>query len=286
MTTHIFTALLCSLLWAGTAIAVKLMGPGIPSPIFVFTRYLFAALFLLPFISYKSFIKSRQHTPIFIALGLCTITTFSCFFLALQHTAATTVSLILALQPILTLLTMAIIARKLPRPREAFSFMLAFAGVVIVITKGGMSANLFTARIGELYALGAVAALVAYSLIIKHIATHFTATVSTFMTCLYGLMFMLPFVLNGEALGAAQAVTLTNWGLLAYVGVIGTALAFLLYTRAVTNLGPATSSMIAYSCMPLFVFVLAFFILGDPITYEQIVGGLLVVSALIVGLRK
>ncbi len=284
---YVFQALACSLLWAGVTIASKLLAGKIPSFAFAFLRYGIAALCLLPFV----FIKKEHETvkkrdlPTLFFLGFMLVFLFNAlFFTALSYSSATSLSLIGATNPIMTMIASAIVFQHIPNRHQLFAFLLSFLGTALVITKGHMGLSVITGSIGELIMLVAVVCQVMYTMALKKVSSHYSPLFLSFATSLTGIFFVFPFIANKEFVAAVSNLSTTQWSLLLYISCIGTAFAIILFSTAIKHMGPARTSLTMFSSMPLFVFMLSYFFLGETITVWQVVGGLLVISSLVVGL--
>ena len=71
------------------------------------------------------------------------------------------------------------------------------------------------------------------------------------------------------------------WGLLVYVGVIGTGLTYGLWTAALTRLSAASVAVFQYA-IPFFAVILSVLILGDHVTLPLILGGIGIVAGIAV----
>lgn len=260
----------------------------IPSFAFAFLRYGLASLCLLPFVlmrKEKEPLKVR-YLPILMFLGFTLVLVFNAlFFNALYYSSATSVSLIGATNPILTMLVSALVFRHIPNRYQLLAFMLSFAGAALVITEGRMGFEVLKGSIGEFLMLLGVFCQIMYTMALKKISTHFSPLFLSFATLISGILFVLPFVANKEFVHVVMNLTAGQWGILAFISCLGTALAIYLYSIAIKHMGPARTSLTVFSSMPVFVFILAFLILGEKISIWQMLGGILVVSSLVVGLR-
>lgn len=284
---YTLAALGTSLLWAGVTIAGKMLAGTIPSFAFAFLRYGLSSLALLPFVLIrpKEKIKMRD-LPVILFLGFSLVLMFNAlYFIALYYASATSVALIGATNPILTMIISAIIYRHVPNRYQLFAFLLSFIGAALVITQGKTGYAILEGSIGELLTLAAVLCHIMYTLALKKISAHYSPLFLTFTTGISGMLFVLPFIANREFGSVTITLTSFQWFLLAYIGIFGTALAIYLYSVAVKHMGPARTSLISWSAMPVFVMGLAYILLGETITLWQALGGLLVISSLIIGLR-
>lgn len=85
---------------------------------------------------------------------------------------------------------------------------------------------------------------------------------------------------------ARQDYPLLQWGLIVYVAVLGTLIPFALYFEGI-NLIRSTRASITATLEPISAAMISFFVLGETLEPLQILGGALVIGAIILlQLRK
>ncbi len=285
---NVMVALLCSLLWAGVTIGSKMLSGALPFFAFAFLRYSLAALCLLPILLMrkdKEELKVR-YLPTLMFLGFTLVFLFNAlFFNALYYSSATSVALIGATNPILTMLVSAVVFRHIPNRYQLLAFMLSFAGAALVITEGKMGVAVLMGSVGDFLMLLGVLCQILYTMALNRVSVHFSPLFLSFATIVSGVLFVFPFIISKEFVHVVTHLTVGQWGIFAFISCLGTALAIYLYSYAIKHMGPARTSLIVFSSMPVFVFLLAFLILGESISVWQLLGGILVVSSLVIGLR-
>lgn len=281
-------ALICSLLWSAVTIGSKLLAGALPSFAYAFLRFGLAAVCLIPFMLMKKEKETLKagYLPMLMFLGFSLVLMVNVlFFNALYYSSATSVSLILATNPILTMLVTAIFYRHIPHKYQLLAFMLSFSGAVLVITEGKMGFEVLKGGMGEMLMLIGVFFQVFYALALKKVSVQFSPLFLSFATMISGILFVFPFVANKECVEILMNLSVQQWGIMAFISSLGTAWPLYLYSASIADMGPAKTSLIIFSSMPVFVSILAYFILGEAISIWQLMGGALVVSSLIIGLR-
>ena len=92
------------------------------------------------------------------------------------------------------------------------------------------------------------------------------------------LVFLIGTPARGEL---TLAVTPAAWGAAIGTGVFSTALALLLFLRGLATLGPVRTSIVS-TVEPVFAALLAAVMVGQPITLPMVVGGTLIMGAVVV----
>jgi drug/metabolite transporter (DMT)-like permease len=77
------------------------------------------------------------------------------------------------------------------------------------------------------------------------------------------------------------SLTPAAWGAATTTGVFSTALALLLFLRGLTTLGPVRTSIVS-TVEPIFAASLAAAVLSQPVTLPMVVGGTLIMAAVVV----
>lgn len=193
-------------------------------------------------------------------------------YAALDTTSPVNASVISAINPAIIALAAVVVLGERIRRGGVLGIAISFIGVVIVVLLGGSGglANVSVAP-GDLLILGAILAWTAYVIISRRIQTP-PITATTVQVGMSAVM-LAPVM----AIVGIQATPSTEgWVGLAIIIVFPSALAYLLWNVAVTQLGPSRTGVFL-NLLPVFTAIIAV-ALGDAITVWQIVGGLVVLA--------
>lgn len=193
-------------------------------------------------------------------------------YAALDTTSAVNASVISAINPAIIALAAVVVLGERIRRGGVLGIAISFVGVVIVVLLGGPAgAAGVTVAIGDLLIIGAILAWTAYVIISRRIQTP-PITATTVQVGLSALMLAPVMAIVGVQ---AQPSTEGWWGL-AIIIVFPSALAYLLWNVAVTQLGPSRTGVFL-NLLPVFTAVIAV-ALGDALTIWQVIGGLIVLA--------
>jgi drug/metabolite transporter (DMT)-like permease len=225
-------------------------------------------------------LRALVRRDVAIALGLGAVgyaAQAGCFFAALERIDASLLSLMLYTFPAMV----AVAAIALGRERaDATRFgALALASVVLVLV-------LASARPGALDPLGAGLALGAatiyttYILVSQGIAGRAGPTLLSALVCTGAAVTL---TVGSAVLGDLRpgAVDPAGWGWLAGIAVVSTVAAVSLFFAGLKRVGPTTASILS-TVEPVVTVVLAFLVFGELLGSLQLVGGALVVAAVVV----
>jgi drug/metabolite transporter (DMT)-like permease len=195
----------------------------------------------------------------------------------LTTVAAGRASLIIALNPVATLAGSALFFGERLSARKAAGLALALTGATLVIGRGDPLALLRgSVGAGEGLILGAVLSFAAFTLITKRIIAGMSALAATTYASITGtLLLALSLLVTGDAF--VPDASLAAWAALVFLGVAGTAIAFVWYSEGVRFLGPSRA-IVYTNLVPVAAVVLAWLLLGETLDTSAFAGGALVVA--------
>lgn len=277
-------------IWGGTFIAGRVLALALPATVGSLLRFLVASTALLLAawtIEGRLPRLDRRQLLATLALGATGIFAYNLFFLgALGRLPASRASLIVALNPVVTITAAAWLLDERLSGLRWLGVAAALAGVWIVISRGDPLGPVTGAiGAGELMMFGAVCAWAAYTLIGRTVLGDLTPLAASAYASLFGTAMLaivaLPDlwrlgwqVLSGEVVAAVL-----------YLGVLGTGVAFVWYYRAVKELGPART-VIFNNLVPVFGATFGVLLLGEPLSMSMLVGGAIAVAGVMLVARS
>ncbi|WP_432719947.1 DMT family transporter [Jeongeupia wiesaeckerbachi] len=279
---------LVSMIWGGTFVAGRYLADGAP-PLFVSSiRFWLASAALAIFLGMKQQplvrINMRQFVQL-LALGFFGIFAYNlCFFYGLHYISASRASLIVALNPaVMALIAYTFFNEKLSVLKIISIALCLFGAAMIIISKQApMQGATADSGYGDMLLLGCVISWGIYSVFSKNLS----ASIGALHAVSYSIWF-------GTAMLTAMAVATGQFsysmliGLrlpaivsLAYLGIIGSALAYILYYDCIQKIG-ATRSGVFIALNPLTAVFLGTVILDESLTVPMFIGGGLVIVGII-----
>ena len=274
-----------ALLWGGTFIAGRLLATDLPPFTAASGRFAVAAILLwllarlleggLPRLSHRQMLSTAL-------LGCSGIFLYNlCFFSALADMPASRTALFVALNPALTALAAALLLRERLATRQWGGIALALAGAWIIISRGEPVAAIHDlARAfgrGELMMLGAVTSWAAYTLVGRLALAGLSPVAATCYATFWGLGMLLAGAASEWTQWSAAQVSLTHMAAIAYLGALGTVVAFVWYYQGVRQLGPARTAVFN-NLVPVCGVGLGALMLGEPVTAAMAGGGALAIA--------
>ena len=212
-----------------------------------------------------------------VLLGLCGIFFYNlCFFYGLHYINASRASLIVALNPaVIGLASWLLFKERLGRAKWlGIGLCLLGAAMVIVSRNPNLMQGARNAWVGDLLILGCVMAWGAYSLLSRELNQTLGPVQTVTWSVLWGtLMLTLATLATGRlTLQGFSALQLAQWYSLLYLGVLGSALAYIGYYDGIRRIG-ATRSGVFIALNPLTAVICGALLLDEALTVPMLAGG-------------
>jgi drug/metabolite transporter (DMT)-like permease len=280
------------LLWT-VNIVVTRRAPGVVSPhVLALGRWTIAGLILAALggrelWAHRAYVWQQRWR--YIVLGACGMWICGAWvYLAGQSTVAMNISLIYASSPVLIAVGSVLWLGERLSKRQVLGVILAMAGVVHVVVKGEW-AHLSQVQLvpGDLWIVGASISWAAYALLQKRWPTPMGSTAQLAAICMGGVAVLIPFAVWELCQASTPAVGPQAWWLMLVVALLPGVGAYWIYGWTQKILGASRVAMTLY-LGPLYTAVVAWLLLGEPMGWHHLVGGVFILSGvgLVMAARK
>ena len=261
-------------------VAAKYTGGAFNSIQLTFLRFLIGGLMLLPFAI--SDLKKRGHSltagdlGYLLFLGVISISiSMTLLQVSMIGINANLAAIIICTNPLFTMIFAHFVADDPFTKRKAVVLLLMLIGLVIVANP----AEVLSGGIDPLYLGCAVVAAVTFGLYTaygKRRIASIGGMAQNAFSFLFGCAVLLPVMLIADIpiFGGISAQTLP---VLLYLGIFVTGLGYYFYMKPIELGGPSVAS-IAFFLKPVIAPILAFIVLGEPITANLIAGVLFILA--------
>ncbi len=276
-------------LWGGTFIATRVLARIMPHLTAATLRFVVAVALLLVVAKRMGGLPrlTRAQAASTFVLGFTGAFLYNvCFFGALELLPASRTALIVALNPIVTAVVMAMVLRERIAAIRWIGIAVALVGSAVVITRGDLGAALSqSVGRGELLMFGGVCAWAAYTIIGQYTLRELSPVVATTYASMWGGL-----MLAIGALFELREVDLAvlGWqaiGAIVYLGAFGTVIAFIWYYQAVQTIGPARTAVFN-NLVPVFAVTFGVLLLGEQLLPSMLVGGAMVIVGVMLTNRR
>lgn len=189
------------------------------------------------------------------------------YLTAISYSNAGTATVLQNLNPVMIMILVCIVGRKLPCKIETLCIVLAVSGTFLIATHGNLN-TLSISPEGLFWGISCAIGAVFYSLIPGNLTSKYGSMVVTgYAMLIGGISFAL---ISGYWKLIVNFDMGTILGVLA-ITVIGTAMAYTLYLKGVSEIGPVKASMLA-GIEPVAATLFSFLWMGTKFTVIDIVG--------------
>lgn len=252
-------------------------------------RWTIASTVFLPFVwkdikANLSLIKEKWKE--FLLLALTGIAGFNTFlYIAVQYTTSINASLVNTLTPLsIVVLSFVFLKEKLVKIQYV-GVGVSLLGVLVVLTEGRVD-RLFSLSInlGDLIVLIAVLCWSIYSILMKKFGVHLPKKFTFIVTMYIGILALIPFALFERTYAPVSLIEVPWMAIVGviYLGIFPSIVSFLCWNEGVMQVGPGRASNYLHLIV-LFTAILAVAVGGESLGLTQIVGGLLIMTGVILG---
>ena len=281
---------LASLFWAGNMVMGRGLRADLPPVGLAFWRCVVAFLCVLPLAlphlrAQWPLLRAAWKQVVFLGVfGVGLYNTLA--YAAVQHTTATSASLLTSFIPVATIaLAFVFLGKRLSRA-EALGVTVSLAGVLLLIARGRVDTLLgLELNAGDMWMLVAVLSWSIYTVGLqwRPQAVHPMLQLAAFI--LVGLIMLAPVYVWEIAAGASIHVhTGSVLGIL-YAGVMAAFLGFLCFNMGVAAVGPSVGSLFIH-LMPVFAGILSTLLLGERPAWYHYAGMALVLGGIVLTMRR
>jgi drug/metabolite transporter (DMT)-like permease len=287
-------ALIATVLWSTTGIIISYLSKtySLPSLVLAFWRDLFVSFGMvvgLLVFSHERFLLDRKHWKFMVLYGLTLAIFNSMWTFSVQYNGAAVATVMAFSSPAMTAILSRIVFKEKFSRIKILSIVLSLGGIVLV--SGAYNPAAWNLNpLGIIFGLISGLMFAVYNLEGKHASDtnidSWTALLYSFAVATFFLLF---FNLGNDLFITGKAPfadmlwlgsSVSGWGILFFLGVAPTLGGFGLYTLSIRYLSPTTSNLIA-TLEPAFTAVWAYFLLNEILTGPQLIGGMLVLTGVI-----
>lgn len=277
----IIEAIFAVIVWGGTFVATKVALQQVQPDTVVFLRFGMGVIILAAGVQLR-----RQWIPLtrrdilsLIGLGFLGIS----FHQWLQSTgmvtsAASTTAWIVATSPVFIAILGWILLKEKAGWLQIAGTVLAFFGVLLVVSRGDLQLS----TIGHIGTFGDALILISainwavFSVLSRGMLKRLPSALMMFYVMLFGFIFSSLFFFIKTGPADILRLNMSGWAAVLVLGIFGSGLAYIAWYDALQNLS-ANQSGVFLNIEPLVTMLVAYVVLGEPITWASILGGAVII---------
>jgi len=271
-------AVFVNIMWGLSFIASKVaMAHGFEPFSLILVRYILTTLLLFPFLLKREGLHFSKK--LIGPMLLCTLTGSSLYFFfeynGLKYTNASTASLIIASIPVLQLIWDVIRHKRRYRANTWLGVACSIIGVYLLVAYGEEGGGSLP---GYLYMAAACVCWVAYHEVAGGLMKAHSTLMITWWSSLIAVITLIPGAAM-EGIAWAEVAPLA-WLAAAFLGIVCSALCYLLYNTCLHRLSPARTALFL-NLNPVAGCLGGVLLLGETLTAAQLIGGLVIMASLL-----
>jgi drug/metabolite transporter (DMT)-like permease len=264
---------LTALFWSGNMVMGRGIRADVPPIALAFWRWIIALALVAPLALphlRSQWPRLRAAWPIVVVLGLLGVGGYNTFaYLALQHTTATSATLLNSFIPIATIAFAFVFFGKRLSRLEAAGVVVSLCGVAAIVSRGSLETLLgLTLNTGDLWMLAAVTVWGLYTVGLQKRPEGVHPMLMLAAFTVVGLLALAPAYAWELSTGRTINLGWNAIGGILYTGIFPGFLGYVFYNAGVAAVGPARGSLFIH-LMPVFATILAAIFLDErPYLYH------------------
>jgi drug/metabolite transporter (DMT)-like permease len=283
-------ATLC-FVWGSTWLAIKVGLDFLPPFLFAGVRFAVASLFLMFLVSllHARIPRDRSSWTVMLFLGIFQITlVYGLVFWGEQYVSSGLTAVLSATLPLFVVILAHISIKAEPiTRRKALAVIVAFAGVAAIFWRGLASAQVSTMQfslLGSLAIVGSAASGAAGNVVAKRYASGIDPSANVLIQSVVGAVSLL-FVSIVTERGSVLKLVPTVIAAVLYLGVVGSALAFVGWYWLLTKTTATNSSLVLF-VTPVVALILGWLVLQEVVEPVVALGTFLILSGVYLTVKQ
>ncbi|MDD3674507.1 EamA family transporter [Thauera propionica] len=281
---------LTALFWSGNMVMGRGIRADVPPIALAFWRWIIALALVAPLALphlRSQWPRLRAAWPIVVVLGLLGVGGYNTFaYLALQHTTATSATLLNSFIPIATIAFAFVFFGKRLSRLEAAGVVVSLCGVAAIVSRGSLETLLgLTLNTGDLWMLAAVTVWGLYTVGLQKRPEGVHPMLMLAAFTVVGLLALAPAYAWELSTGRTINLGWNAIGGILYTGIFPGFLGYVFYNAGVAAVGPARGSLFIH-LMPVFATILAAIFLDERPYLYHFVGIALVFAGIYLTTRR
>lgn len=265
------------IIWGTSFIATKIALEELVPRTIIFLRLLLVSTLLLFLAIYSKrdlTISIKSHIRILL---LAVIAVFHLWIqvTGMQFTTAANTGWIIGTAPIFMAIVGFIFFREPLSPFRIFGILVAFFGLLLLISKGDLSSIDFFSNKGDFLILTSAFTWSIYSAVNKKIALSYSPLLTVLFLFTMIAIIISPFTISNAALESVINLSLKGWVMILFLGIFCSGIAYVLWSQALKEMDSVNVGAFLYF-EPFVTVFAAWIFLSEEITLVMILSGMII----------
>lgn len=284
---YIWKPLVSVILWGASFVATKSLLDSLTPLAIIYIRLILGIISALTIalIRKRSFSINRKDLKGIFLLAIVSITHLWIQVTGMQYTSASNTGWIIGIIPVIMAIMGFLFYKERMNALQITGALIAFSGLLMLISKGNLKSINFISNYGDLLVLGSAFTWSIYSFLGRKVTLNYPPALT--ILYLFVTMFVLlsPITLSGEFFNSVNSLSSVDWGALIFLGFFCSGLAYVLWAEAMNEL-PANRVGAFLYFEPFVTVFTAWIFLNENITLLMIGSGIVIIIGVIMVNRK
>ena len=281
-------------IWAINFIAAKIGLRSFPALTMASFRVCAAGVVMIPFYLFmrrtnvfaedaegrkRGFTRRDAWTFLYLGFFGVSVNQF-CFTLGLRYTSVSHSAIIVGMGPIYTLILAVLLRLERATWHKAVGMTIAFTGIAVLASENGINSH-SPSLLGDAITMTGSLGFAMYAVLGKRVSGQYDALTMTAYNHFAGALLLVPLALHqAHAMtveGKWEGVPWQAWAAVLYMGLFGSAVAYVAYYWLLRYLEASQLSAFTY-LLPILASILGILTLGEKGSWTQIFGGALALA--------
>ena len=274
--------LAATIFWGSSFIATKFALNEVNPPQLILMR-LFIAVILLTVIAIYSkrdfSIKLKSHSWIFL-LAVIAVFHLMIQIYGLKFTTASNTGWIIGMAPVFIAILGFFFMKESITIIKAAGILVAFIGLILLISHGDFSSIDFLKNKGDFLVLGSAFTWGVYSIINKKISVQYSPLMTIFYLFVTMAIIISPIVIRGVFINKLFHLSFRVWIAILFLGIFCSGFGYVLWSQALKEMEAAKAGAFLYF-EPFVTVIAAWIFLSENITFLMILSGIIITAGVL-----
>ena len=275
--TRYWKPLLAMIFWGTSFIATKVALEELTPLMIIFFRLVFSISLLTVFALYtkRDFsIKLKSHLWILL---LALIASFHLWIqvTGLKYTTAVNTGWIIGTAPVFMAVLGSIFFKEKLTVLKISGILVAFSGLLLLISKGDISKLSFISHKGDFLILASAFTWSVYSMVNKKITINYSPVMTILFLFIMMAIIIGPFTINSQYFDAISKMSIKVWGSVLFLGIFCSGISYVLWAKSLSEMEATKTGAFLYF-EPFVTIIAAWLLLNENITVIIIISGLII----------
>ena len=275
--TRYWKPLLAMIFWGTSFIATKVALEELTPLMIIFFRLIFSISLLTVFALYtkRDFsIKLKSHLWILL---LALIASFHLWIqvTGLKYTTAVNTGWIIGTAPVFMAVLGSIFFKEKLTVLKISGILVAFSGLLLLISKGDISKLSFISHKGDFLILASAFTWSVYSMVNKKITINYSPVMTILFLFIMMAIIIGPFTINSQYFDAISKMSIKVWGSVLFLGIFCSGISYVLWAKSLSEMEATKTGAFLYF-EPFVTIIAAWLLLNENITVIIIISGLII----------